>query len=464
MVAAFMVAGAILVPSAALADDSPSTTPSSEDVTTSEVTTTEVVDDVVVSEETVTTEEEVVTDDSATDATDSSSNNETSEADTATEPADDSSAEVAPPAPLTETTQPVCVSTYTRTYTIAKSGDGFTSGTMTASAEGAAEGTPLCTPFFTNAVSWVFEEANTQFPQMKVADNLLQINAIGTFTVNFTYVKCGQYDWYGSDVSEAAVIPPQRLLGPSNPWQEIFVSSFAKGPTPYHVTSTYGCEGIPELPKDTVTVEEEDEEVVCGAEYVTTIRTVTTTTHELVFENGEYVIHSASSVRTEKGTRPLTPEEIESCIPMDAVAHVEFGQAATCDAASTINPVIANATWRDEFETEPGTYTNVAIADAGHHFPGDAENPGGYESLSFVYVIDAATGVQSTDSNAPCYVAPPEQPKHEEPKKPVVVQAGLAATGGELPIVGMMTALALLIGGSVLFIRRRKEASAQASK
>ncbi len=155
---------------------------------------------------------------------------------------------------------------------------------------------------------------------------------------------------------------------------------------------------------------------------------------------------------------PLTEDEIESCIPMDAVAHVEFGQAATCDAASTINPVIANASWESPFETEPGTYTNVAIADEGHHFPGDAENPGGYKSLSFTYVIDAATGYQSADSKAPCYVAPPEQPKHEEPKKPVVVQAGLAATGGELPIGVTLGAIALLLGGAALVARNNHRA------
>lgn len=275
----------------------------------------------------------------------------------------------------------------------------------------------------------------------------------------------------------------------------------------------------PDYPGDDVDVVTTDNPWVCTDENVT--QTITTTTVTFKYENGQWV-EATRNVTTSTATRPFTPAEAEQnaidCAgpqPEDKVTYTEWvdGDYA-CDATevpqtrtkTAITSVRVGTEWIEqppvvttENTVRPLTAAEQEAADIecagsqpenkvvftewvdGEYQCGDTTVQMTRQATSTEYVREGATWVEGesvtttqTETraltlaeidalNCQILIPPVTPPATEEPPATPEPSDGLAATGGDVPVGGIVFAsvLILLAAGSLLYARRKANASAE---
>lgn len=184
--------------------------------------------------------------------------------------------------------------------------------------------------------------------------------------------------------------------------------------------ATVPSDCIPPKPDNLITYGEwTTGEYECGDTTVQITRSVTSTEYVLV--EGAWVPEGESETTTQTETRDLTAEEIAELECPVVVPPVE-----TCDDFDTQEDAQA------AFDSDPVKYAGL-----------DGDKDG--------------IACESTVVTPPATETPKPTPA---PVKAAVVDDTLAATGGELPLVlGGLGVLALIAGGVVIYLSRRKKAT-----
>lgn len=247
-------------------------------------------------------------------------------------------------------------------------------GAVTLVVSGGEVGVAVCNPLFINLVAYAYTSANSPLPQEPVDQVRIYVDKVGTYSGAPQAIEdCRQYDAYASHDGWDAVTPPVLLNGPD---LLDYLHQYSTGPRTYDASPTYGCEGKPEVPEPEVIQSDWTAGAfVCGDTTVTLSRTTTTTYYTVVFVDGEYklVVDSAKgTVVTETDTRPLSPEEIESCRPDVSspemiVSEWVDGQYVcgdeTVDQTRTVTTtyfntvLVSGSTWKKVVDTDKSTVT-----------------------------------------------------------------------------------------------------------
>jgi hypothetical protein len=376
------------------------------------------------------------------------------------------------------------------------------SGTVTATGgEKFKVGDKLCDELAIRAAKREYTTQNSVWPQGAATFNDTLVDKLGTFNYSVPNWKnqCEQADVHAQWASKggfSALVMSPVLYGPQNPTEPPFLHDIlnGKGPNPtWKQTSAEGCNvPVPEVVTGTATFTVEtcepasknwiSAEAVHGG--IWSISDNEGHSQDLAaigegYEGGlpdglaygkTYTVSlrdgdSSDLYTVTPWSGEWTPvHDSPSCYPTDAFARTDVANQATCDANSTVEFMIENATWNTPADLSVGDHTRTATAIQGYLFP--AERSVGSTTMEVAYTIKPALGHQSTDAKAPCYVAPP---KTTPPTVPTVnVQqplppSGLADTGSNISGAVAPFALLLLLGGiasvAVSAIRRRRKAT-----
>jgi len=365
----------------------------------------------------------------------------------------------------------------------------------------ALPGDKVCDPIALRPTLWHFLEVEKQWKQGNAQTNDKLVDTIGTTTFQIPGwpTTCVQADGYAARVSNGgfdALKLPEFLEGPGQPFEPPFLHSVLSGTgNSYFVTSAKGCNvPVPEKVTGTATFEvlsclpgsknQVVTDVVRGG--IWSISDDKGLTRDLAAigagytgglpEGLPYGTDYTVSLRdgdasdlydvTPWKSGVWTPVKAPVCYTIDAAA---FGTSTeeTCTEASKQAFEIYNATWNEPADLTVGDHVRTATALPGHRFYSQS-SPEGSTTATVFYTIKAALGHQSTDVNAPCYVAPPttttpptvpvSNVQHPLPPKPPVLASTGAEIGGGLALVALLLAagVALLVGRS---ISRRREAT-----
>lgn len=222
---------------------------------------------------------------------------------------------------------------------------------------------------------------------------------------------------------------------------EVFQSGTSEWKSIAKATVESDC--IPTKPDTKVEFSEwVDGEYECTATEVPQTRTKSVTTYELV--DNKWVAQ-APVVTTETQTRPLTAEEQEAadieCAgpqPENKVTHTEWVTGEYVCGDTTVQ--ITRTETVTEYVREGAEWV-------------EGESVDNFQTETRALTEDEIAELE-------CAVTPPvtETPAPSATPTPAPEASGLAATGGELPIVlGGLGVLALVIGGAVIYLSRRKK-------
>ena len=367
----------------------------------------------------------------------------------------------------------------------------------------AKPGDKVCDPIALRPTNWEFLDVSSLWEQGNAQTNDTVADTIGTTTFQIPGwpSDCSQGDVYAARFSNGgfdALVLPEILKGAGNPFEPTFLHDVLKGSgNAYFATSAEGCNvPIPEKVTGTATFEvlsctpgsknQAVADVVPGG--IWSISDTKGLTQDLAaigagYTGGlpdglSYGAEYTLSLRdgdasdlfdvTPWKSSSWTPIESVDCYTIDA-AYLVVSTEATCTEPSKVEFSIYNATWDEEADLTVGDHSRSATALANHRFHSQSL-PEGTTTATAFYTIDAALGYQSTDVNAPCYVAPPTPPKTDTPPTVPVANVQhplppvLASTGIEA-LRTVALALSLLLAGAVAAvinaIRRHRKAAAQ---
>ncbi|MDB5181109.1 MAG: hypothetical protein JWO54_872 [Candidatus Saccharibacteria bacterium] len=371
--------------------------------------------------------------------------------------------------------------------------------TITFSAVNTKVGDKVCDGLAVRAAMRPMTGVGTVFPQGKAVYNDLLVDSIGTFTVSVPNWnnKCAQADIHAQWVSKGGfkeLVMSDVLIEAQNPKEPPFLHDILKGKGPYptwKVTSATGCNvPVPETVTGTISFEtltctlgskngvvasaapggiwsisdnkgHSKDLAVIGAGYTGGLPSGFPygTGYTFTLRDGDSkdlytVTPSVSGVWT-----PV--EKPANCDVIDAAATVTTS-APSCTEISKPSFEIYYAKWDEEADLTVGDHARSATALPGHRFHSQS-SPEGSTTTTVFYTIEAALGNQSTDVNAPCYVAPQETttpPKAETVSNVKHPQpSNLASTGADIAAT-LWGMFALFFAAAVAFIidrlRRRK--------
>lgn len=244
----------------------------------------------------------------------------------------------------------------------------------------------------------------------------------------------------------------------ANSWSVSFVSWNGPGTKTESGTST-ACP-LPEQPKDKVNYGTWSNPVFDCTTEVGDVQQVTRTNirtpYVFDYESGKWVLGTPVSVETHKDYT-ATAEDVaaldKECAPEQPKDLVVPGEWSTAEFDCTTEV-------GDEQTITREVSTTVYVLEGREWVEGETSVT--TEEKTYVATAEDIEGVECPVEEPPV-VTPPatETPKPTPaPVKAAVVDDSLAATGGELPLVlGGLGVLALIAGGVVIYLSRRKKAT-----
>ncbi|MHC5794583.1 hypothetical protein ACVXZ4_00345 [Lacisediminihabitans sp. FW035] len=199
---------------------------------------------------------------------------------------------------------PSCISDPWITYTYDKTDS---TGTVRVYSEGAAAGSPLCSPLAVRAASWLYDLPTTgdapSWSQTLEKFSDVNVDSVGTFSYSAPNggMTCRQFDIYASFAGFDALALPTHLIGAHNPFEPPYLAEaldFRGPPQTYFAASSRGCDEpvIPTLPlTDPTPVTFVD---TCGTEADTVVIPALT--------SDDHFTYSTSETASESGARTVT--------------------------------------------------------------------------------------------------------------------------------------------------------------